>query len=150
MQIMIERREDFTQFNFLEHEKKLKPKKKITDTLDNIVKKEKLPKPNFVKIDTQGSEIDILKGGKKTISNCSVVYLECPIINYNLGAPNLDEYIKYLNSVDFVPYDICEVHYSDKVLIQVDILFIKKSILIKKINPNKKNLNMLKTFNAKR
>ena len=132
------------------YKKKLKPKKKVTDTLDNIVKKEKLPKPNFVKIDTQGSEIDILKGGKKTISNCSVVYLECPIINYNLGAPNLDEYIKYLNSVDFVPYDICEVHYSDKVLIQVDILFIKKSILIKKINPNKKNLNMLKTFNAKR
>ena len=130
------------------YRKKLKPKKKITDTLDNIVKKEKLPKPNFVKIDTQGSEIDILKGGKKTISNCSLVHLECPVINYNLGAPNLDEYIKYLNSIDFVPYDICEVHYSDKVVIQVDILFIKKSIILK-INPNKKNLNILRTLSTK-
>ena len=130
------------------YKKKLKAKKKVTDTLDNIVKKEKLPKPNFVKIDTQGSEIDILKGGKKTISNCSLVHLECPVINYNLGAPNLDEYIKYLNSIDFVPYDICEVHYSDKVVIQVDILFIKKSIILK-INHNKKNLNILKTFNSK-
>ena len=120
----------------------LKAKTKITNTLDKVVKQNNLPFPNFIKIDTQGSEIDILKGAKRTISNCKLIYLECPIIEYNSGSPNLDQYIKYLNSINFVPYDICEVHYIDKVLVQIDILFIKKSI-IKKIYPGKKILKIL-------
>ena len=117
-------------------------KTKITNTLDNIVEQNNLPFPNFIKIDTQGSEIDILKGAKRTISNCKLIYLECPIIEYNFGSPNLDQYIKYLDSIDFVPYDICEVHYIDKMLVQIDILFIKKSI-INKIYPGNKILNIL-------
>tara|TARA_B110000196_G_scaffold305796_1_gene303763 strand:+ start:500 stop:1261 length:762 start_codon:yes stop_codon:yes gene_type:complete len=128
------------QTNF--YKKELPSKAEITSTLDEIVKKENLPKPDFIKIDTQGSEIDILKGGRETISNCALIYLECPIINYNLGSPNLSEYIDYLNSINYVPYDVCEVHYLDKVLIQIDILFIKKSIL-NKIYPNEKMLNIL-------
>ena len=111
-------------------------------TLDEVIEKEKIPLPNLIKIDTQGSEIDILKGAKRTISNCKLIYLECPIIEYNFGSPNLDQYIKYLNSIDFIPYDICEVHYIDKVLVQIDILFIKKSI-INKIYPENKILNIL-------
>ena len=106
-----------------------------------MVKKENLPYPNFIKIDTQGSELDILKGSQQSISECNLIYLECPIIEYNLKAPNITEYIKYLESVGFVPYDICEVHRMDNILIQVDILFIKKSIL-KEIHPEKKILDI--------
>ena len=40
---------------------------KTTTTLDVIVKKENLPLPDLLKIDTQGSELDILKGAKDTI-----------------------------------------------------------------------------------
>jgi len=115
---------------------------KITETLDNLVKKNKLPLPNLIKIDTQGSEIDILKGASKSIANCKLIYLECPIIEYNLGSPNLDQYIKYLGSINFIPYDICEVHYIDKILVQIDILFIKMSTF-NKVHPEKKNLNIL-------
>ena len=115
---------------------------KITDTLDNIVEKNNLPLPNFIKIDTQGSEIDILKGATKVISDCKLIYLECPLIEYNFESPSLDQYIKYLASIDFIPYDICEVHYIDEMLVQIDILFIKKSIF-NKIHPGKKNLNIL-------
>ena len=114
---------------------------KKTVTLDELVKKENLPYPNFIKIDTQGSELDILKGSQQSISECNLIYLECPIIEYNLKAPNINEYIKYLESVGFVPYDICEVHRMDNILIQIDILFIKKSIL-KEIYPEKKILNI--------
>ena len=114
---------------------------KKTVTLDELVKKENLPYPNFIKIDTQGSELDILKGSQQSISECNLIYLECPIIEYNLKAPNISEYIKYLESIGFVPYDICEVHRMDNILIQIDILFIKKSIL-KEIYPEKKILNI--------
>ena len=115
---------------------------KKTITLDEIVKKKNLPFPDFLKIDTQGSELDILKGSQKSISKCSLIYLECPIIEYNLGAPNLNDYIKYLNSINFVPYDLCEVHKIDNILIQIDILFIKKSTL-NEFYPDKKILNFL-------
>ena len=128
------------QTNF--YEKNLLPKIKKTNTLDNIVTKNNLPFPDFIKIDTQGSEIDILKGGKKVVENCKIILLECPIIQYNLGSPNLSEYIDYLNLINFVPYDICEIHNIDKILIQIDILFIKKSI-IEKMNKDKKILNIL-------
>ena len=66
----------------------------------------------------------------------------CPIIEYNLRAPNLDDYIKYLNSINFVPYDLCEIHKIDNILIQIDILFIKKSIF-NNLYPGKKILNIL-------
>jgi FkbM family methyltransferase len=115
---------------------------KKTITLDEIVKKKNLPLPDFLKIDTQGSELDILKGSQESISKCSLIYLECPIIEYNLGAPNLNDYIKYLNSINFVPYDLCEVHKIDNILIQIDILFIKKSTL-NEFYPDKKILNFL-------
>ena len=101
-----------------------------------------LPFPDFLKIDTQGSEIDILKGSNKTISQCTLIYLECPILEYNLNAPNFHEYITFMNSIDYVPIDICELHKIDNVLIQIDILFIKKKIL-KNIYQDKKILNIL-------
>ena len=115
---------------------------KKTNTLDDIVTKNNLPFPDFIKIDTQGSEIDILKGGKKVVENCNIILLECPIIQYNLGSPNLSEYIDYLNLINFIPYDICETHNIDKVLIQIDILFVRKSIM-KNINNDQKILNIL-------
>jgi FkbM family methyltransferase len=120
----------------------LKPKVKITSTIDDVVMKKKLPLPNFIKIDTQGSELDILKGAKQSISNCSLIYLECPIIEYNLMSPSLNEYVKYLNSISFVPYDVCETHIIDNILVQIDILFVRKSVF-NKIHQGKKVLNIL-------
>ena len=99
--------------------------------------------PNFIKIDTQGSEIDILKGANKTITNCDLIYLETPIIEYNLNSPNLSECVDYLKSINFVPLDICDVHYFDKMLIQIDILYIKKTKFLE-IFPGGKSSNFLK------
>jgi FkbM family methyltransferase len=122
--------------------KKIKPEKKITSTLDIIQKKNKLPYPDFLKIDTQGSEIDILKGGKKILKRCKVILLECPIISYNKGAPNLNEYVNYLNLIGFLPFEVGEIHHINNVFVQIDIFFLKKEIL-KKIN----NKKILKIFN---
>ena len=125
------------------YDKNLDNKEVNTTTLDQIVKKNGIPFPDFIKIDTQGSEIDILKGGNTILKNCSIIYLECPIIEYNLGAPSFSEYTSYMNSIGYSPYEICEIHHVDKLLVQIDILFLKTSIL-KIINPNKKILNIFK------
>jgi FkbM family methyltransferase len=119
-----------------------KPEVITTITLDEIIEKENLKLPNLIKIDTQGSEIDILKGALKATNHCDLIYLETPIIEYNLNSPSLNECVDYLRSIDFVPFDICEVHYMDKILIQIDILYIKKSKFFE-IFPGGKSIDFL-------
>jgi FkbM family methyltransferase len=114
----------------------LEPKVKKTTTLDLIKDKNNIPLPDFIKIDTQGSEIDILKGATKTIEKCKVILLECPIISYNKGAPNFNQYIEYLNSINYLPFDVSEIHRINNIFVQVDILFLHKKI-INDISDNK-------------
>lgn len=125
------------------YENTIVPKTLQTTTLNDIQKKIQIPSPDFLKIDTQGSEIDILKGGSKILNNCKIILLECPIISYNTGAPTLNDYIEYLDSINYLPLEITEKHYLDKVLVQIDIVFLKKDIF-KNIYKDKK---ILKLFN---
>ena len=124
------------------YENTIAPKTLKAITLNEIQKKNQIPFPDFLKIDTQGSEIDILRGGNEILNNCKIILLECPIISYNSGAPTLNDYIKYLDSINYLPFEITEMHYLDKVLAQIDIAFLKKNIF-QKIYKDKK---MLKLF----
>ena len=125
------------------YENTIVPKTLQATTLNDIQKKIQIPPPDFLKIDTQGSEIDILKGGSKILNNCKIILLECPIISYNTGAPPLNDYIEYLDNINYLPLEITEKHYLDKVLVQIDIVFLKKDIF-KNIYKDKK---ILKLFN---
>ncbi len=99
--------------------------KKEVITLGQIVEENTINFPDLIKLDTQGSELDILRGGLGCLKTASLVYMELPILNYNLSAPKFGEYLDFMREYHFVPYDICELHYSNGVLIQTDILFIK-------------------------
>lgn len=110
------------------HYNTIKPIEKQTTTLDNLINKEKLPLPDFLKLDTQGSEIDILKGASNALQNVKLIYVESPMIEYNKGAPKLQDYIDFMYQNDFLPYEICEQHFSHGVLVQIDILFIKRQV----------------------
>lgn len=113
------------------------PKKRITNTLDNIIEQNNLTLPDFIKIDTQGSELDILKGGVKAITNAKVVYTECPIVSYNIGAPNINDYLNFFSYFGFYPMDVLETHHMDNILVQIDILFMKKELKNKLFGENK-------------
>jgi len=63
---------------------------KITKKLDTIVKENNFPLPDFVKIDVQGSEIDIIKGGINTLKNASNMIIELQHTEYNQGALKSD------------------------------------------------------------
>jgi FkbM family methyltransferase len=99
---------------------------KKTSTITSLIDQKKLPAPDFMKIDTQGSEIDILKGSGKYLKKVKLLYLECPVININHGAPDINEYLTFTKKAGFIPLDFCEKHIHNNVLLQVDILFINK------------------------
>ena len=121
------------------HHKNLKSKKVPAITLDYIKNKKKLPNPDLIKIDTQGSEIDVLKGAKNTIKRCKLIYLECPIAKSNNNNLNFDYYLNYMKKINYIPQEICEIHHFHGFLFQIDILFMRKD-LYKKYNFNNKLL----------
>jgi FkbM family methyltransferase len=97
-------------------------------TLDQLILENNLPNPDFIKLDTQGSELDILAGSSRIIDTTKLIYTECPIIQYNLGSPNINDYLEYFKSKDFLPIDILEIHRAEEFLLQMDIMFMKREV----------------------
>jgi FkbM family methyltransferase len=104
-------------------------------TLDEVVEDTE-KEFDFIKLDTQGSELDILKGGIKTLSKAKYVLIECSTIRdrvYNEGSPHIDEVIKFMKDHNFSKYHIVDEHvyssnnssrYSLGEVFQKDLLFI--------------------------
>lgn len=70
-------------------------------TLDSIVKVKNFPLPDLMKIDVQGSELDILRGAKECLQHCKDIFIEMQHMEYNKGAPHVDEVSKYLNECGY-------------------------------------------------
>ena len=75
--------------------------KRMTMTLDTIVKQNGWRKPDLIKIDVQGAELDILLGAKDTITECNDIIIEAQHVDYNEGAPKFEEVKMYLESIGF-------------------------------------------------
>lgn len=110
-------------------------------TLDNLVKEHNLPIPNFIKIDTQGSELDILSGAS-FLDRVDMIYTECPIVCYNKGAPNIQDYLDFFKQRNFMPVDVFEIHRGEETLIQLDIMFMKFETKQQFLGPN----NLIRPF----
>jgi|TARA_Y100000310_G_scaffold39706_1_gene37227 FkbM family methyltransferase len=82
----------------------------------------------LIKIDTQGSELDILKGGKNLCKKASVIILEVSYIEYNEKSPTADEVIKFMKDFGFEEKMSIGEHYIDDEIVQKDIVFLNKNI----------------------
>jgi FkbM family methyltransferase len=74
---------------------------KYTGKLDTIIESFGFKQPDLIKIDVQGSELDILKGATKVLEQCDNIILEMQHVDYNKGAPKAQEVIEYLESIGF-------------------------------------------------
>jgi len=96
------------------------------NTLDDALDDDPL-QYDLVKIDCQGAELDIMKGGVETIKGAKALLLELPILEYNEGAPTLLETLTYIDSVGFRIFDIIDFHNQSKgLLLQIDAIFLRK------------------------
>jgi FkbM family methyltransferase len=78
-------------------------------TLDSVVKEMGFPLPDFVKIDVQGSEIDIIRGARETFLHTQKMIVELQHVEYNLGALYRDEAIDILTNFQSYIYHILEL-----------------------------------------
>ena len=104
--------------------------KKRTTTLDDVMKRVNFrgnwKNCGLVKMDTQGSELDILNGGENFIKTYQPKYfiIENSIKQYNAGAPLIDDVISFMFSKGYRIKDIMSYMYDQtETLLQTDILF---------------------------
>ena len=67
-----------------------------------------------------------MSGALGALSDTKMIYMECPIITYNKGAPSIQDYLDFMRSKFFIPVDVLEIHRSEGVLLQIDIMFLSK------------------------
>ncbi|MES2307862.1 MAG: FkbM family methyltransferase [Verrucomicrobiota bacterium] len=97
-------------------------------TLASILNEKGFPVPDFIKLDVQGYELEVLKGCKDLLKTASVVLLEVAVQPCNQGAPSFNEVLDYMNEHDFIPFDFGTFFRSanDSRLRQVDLIFVRK------------------------
>lgn len=83
---------------------------------------------DLIKMDVQGAELDVIRGGLPIVRNSRYLLLELQTHNYNLGAPHFEEVVSFLNFEGFGVVDIVDLMYSGDKLIQVDVLFRNKNL----------------------
>ena len=113
--------------------------KRITNTLDNIYNETNLWKDGFdlIKMDTQGSELDIIKGGKELIKKTKGIILEENEFRYNFGAALHSEIKEYMKSIGFELVGLLDdkrrtIQNREGVTInqhEMDTLYIRKDLL---------------------
>lgn len=92
-----------------------------TKRLDDVVSRPY----DLIKLDTQGSELDIMKGGKKAVDTAKYILIETSLIEYNENAPLKKEVFDYMMSIGFKPIEIVEEHVMGDSVFQEDWLFAK-------------------------
>ena len=84
---------------------------------------------DFIKIDVQGSELDIIKGGINTLQRTNFVNCEVSLAEYNQGAPLISDVIDKMRELNFYMVDITEYHSFPQLyngaIFQLDVLFKK-------------------------
>ena len=92
--------------------------------LDEILKNEILNGKNLLKIDTEGFELEVLKGATKILESISYLVLELRIENINTYNPS--EIISFLYNKNFIFYKIIKISYTKNGISYMDVIFIKK------------------------
>ena len=101
------------------------PERRITTTLKLIVPKD--ADYDLIKMDAQGSELDIIKGGLDIIKKSKFLLLELQIFEYNKDAPMLSDVLTFLKKINFDLVDIFDLLYSSTgSLIQIDGFFVNR------------------------
>ena len=79
---------------------------------------------DLVKMDTQGSELDILLGGRSTIMRSKYVLIEVSVTDYNIKAPLVNQIVPVMKEYGFYIEDILDyLTLGKNNITQMDFLF---------------------------
>jgi len=103
--------------------------KKISRTLDSVAASIPgfQPGADFIKLDVQGYELEVLKGASRLLAQCQAVLMEASFLPINAGCPLIYEVMTFMDEHRFRLVDFCSLsRRKDGVSWQTDLLFLKK------------------------
>jgi FkbM family methyltransferase len=105
---------------------------RYTKKLSTLLAELGIQKVDYLKLDTQGSELDILRGMDHYLQDTDFIQMEAAVVNWNEGGCTLDEVLQYLLP-QFEIWDVTELHrIYGRDLIQMDFLLKNKKLPLKK------------------
>jgi len=95
--------------------------------LDSLLP-ENMERPAFLKVDTQGAEIEVLKGLGSRIDEIDLLILETTMMPMRHGIPQFADVVRFCDEAGFAVYDVLEGHMRalDGALAQIDLAFVRK------------------------
>jgi FkbM family methyltransferase len=95
--------------------------------LDSLLP-ESLEHPVLLKLDTQGAEIEVLKGLGSRIGEIDLLIVETTMMQVRHGIPEFADVVRFCDDAGFVVYDVLEGHVRalDGALAQIDLAFVRK------------------------
>ena len=101
----------------------------LSRQLDVLLEQEAFPYPDFLKLDVQNHELEVLKGASKCLDHAEVCLLEVSLLNFGNAVPLLSEVAAFMKQRGFQAYDISQLMRRpfDKALFQLDMFFVKES-----------------------
>jgi FkbM family methyltransferase len=107
------------------------------NTIDNFIVQQNLNCIDFLKIDTEGWEIEVLKGGTKAITNNKIKFILCEVgfTDENLRNTPINQIIDFMNKNNFVFYGLYDIsliqlkkytHYGNALFVNRE--YLKESI----------------------
>jgi FkbM family methyltransferase len=97
-------------------------------SLDELVAAGDVPRPDLIKIDVQGFELDVLRGAERVLADgCQVVLAEVNFYKSHPQLPTADEVIAFMRERGFAWYDTAGLlrRPLDDALWQMDLLFVR-------------------------
>lgn len=102
------------------------PARRRTTTLDRLFGDGGASPFDLIKLDVQGAEIEVMRGGEALLRRAAFVVLEMPFFGmYNDGAPTFAMVLNYMDGLGFIPFDIIQQHREAHFLMQVDFIFVR-------------------------
>jgi FkbM family methyltransferase len=107
----------------LDGEARLTPMRRLDSLLP-----ENLEHPVFLKVDTQGAELEVLKGLGSRIGEIDLLILETTMMPMRHGIPQFADVVRFCDEAGFAVYDVLEGHMRalDGALAQIDLAFVRK------------------------
>ena len=95
-------------------------------TLDNLLNAySDFQNIDFLKLDVQGYELEVLKGASTILKHTEFVLMETSLIPINKGCPLIFEVLTFMDRMGFRTFDFCsQIRRKDGTLWATDLLFI--------------------------
>jgi FkbM family methyltransferase len=94
-------------------------------TLDEVLGAD-APRVDFMKLDVQGYELEVLRGAARAMGQAQAIFLEASLVPVNDGCPLIHEVLAFMDARGFRLLDFCSQNRrKDGTLWQTDLMFVK-------------------------